>query len=73
VKLRYRIHRFDVLMRTDQAKFEQFLNRLESEVVSVIPSVSTSWTFGGMGVRTFYFCVIKKLSQESSARSDKGN
>jgi hypothetical protein len=50
-------------MRTDQAMFEQFLNSLEGEVVSVIPSVSPSWTFGGMGARTYYFWVIEKVDQ----------
>ena len=63
VKARYRVHRFDVVMRTDQAKFEHFLNSLEGEVVSVIPSVSPSWTFGGMGARTYYFWVIEKVDQ----------
>jgi hypothetical protein len=51
---RYRVHRVDVVMRKDQARFEQFLNNLEGEVVSVIPSVSPSWTFGGMGARVQY-------------------
>ncbi|MBI2937728.1 MAG: hypothetical protein HYY22_05925 [Thaumarchaeota archaeon] len=50
-------------MRTDQARFEQFLNSLEGEVVSVIPNVSPSWTFGGMGARTYYFWVIEKVNQ----------
>ena len=63
MKARYRVHRFDVAMRTDQARFEQFLNSLEGEVVSVIPSVSPSWTFGGMGARTYYFRVIEKVDQ----------
>jgi len=61
VKARYRVHRFDVVMRTDQERFEQFLNSLEGEVVSVVSSVSPSWTFAGMGARTFYFWVIEKL------------
>ena len=60
MKARYKIHRFDVVMRKDQERFEQFLNSLEGEVVSVIPSVSPSWTFGGMGARTYYFWVIEK-------------
>ena len=47
-------------MRKDQAMFEQFLNSLEGEVVSVIPSVSPSWTLGGMGARTHYLWVIEK-------------
>ncbi len=63
MKASYRIHRFDVVMRTDQARFEQFLNSLGGEVVSVVPSVSPSWTFAGMGARTYYFWVIEKLVQ----------
>jgi len=63
LKARYRVHRFDVVMGTDQVRFEQFLNSLEGEVVSVIPSVSPSWTFAGMGARTYYFWVIEKVDQ----------
>ena len=63
VKARCRVHRFDVVMRTDQERFEQFLNSLEGEVVSVVPSVAPSWTFAGMGARTFYFWVIEKVNQ----------
>ena len=63
MKARYRVHRFDVVMRRDQARFEQFLNSLEGEVVAVIPSVSPSWTFGGMGARTHYFWVIERVAQ----------
>ena len=62
--MKYRVHRVDIKMRTDQAKFEQFLNNLEGEVVSVIPKVSPSWTFGGMGASVPYFWVIEKVKQE---------
>ena len=61
---RYRVHRIDVRMRRDEAKFEHFLNSLEGEVVSVIPNVSPSWTFGGMGARVHYLWVIEKIKQE---------
>ena len=63
VKATYKIHRFDVIMRTDQARFEQFLNSLEGEVVSVISNVSPTWTFGGIGSRTYYFWIIEKVNQ----------
>ena len=63
MKTRYRVHRVDVIMRKDQASFEQFLNNLEGEVVSVIPNVSPSWTFGGMGARVHYLWVIEKVKQ----------
>ena len=51
-------------MSRDQTRFEQFLNDLEGEVVSVIPNVSPSWTFGGMGARVHYFWVIEKVKQD---------
>ena len=63
MKARYRVHRVDVKMKRDQARFEQFLNNLEGEVVSVIPNVSPSWTFGGMGAKVRYFWVIEKLKE----------
>ncbi len=67
MKVRYRVHRVDIIMRRDQDRFEQFLNSLEGEVVSVIPNVSPSWTFGGMGARVHYFWVIEKVKQEQKS------
>ena len=38
--MKYRVHRFDIKMTSDQSKLEQFLNNLESEVVAIIPNVT---------------------------------
>ena len=40
---KYRIHRFDLKMTSDQSKLELFLNRLEGEVVAIIPNVTLSF------------------------------
>ena len=64
MKPRYKVHRVEIRMRRDQDRFEQFLNSLEGEVVSVIPNVSPSWTFGGMGARVHYFWVIEKVKKK---------
>ena len=64
MKSRYKVHRIDIRMSRDQDRFEQFLNSLEGKVVSVIPNVSPSWTFGGMGARVHYFWVIEEVKQE---------
>ena len=64
MKSRYKVHRVDIRMSRDQDRFEHFLNSLEGEVVSVIPNVSPSWTFEGMGARVHYFWVIEKVKQE---------
>ena len=37
---KYRVHRFNLRMTTDQNKLEQFLNSLEGEIVAVIPNVT---------------------------------
>jgi hypothetical protein len=64
MKARYKVHRVDIRMRTGQDKFEQFLNNLEGEVVAVIPNVSPSCTFGGMGAGVHYFWIIEKMKQD---------
>ena len=38
--MKYRVHRFNIRMTTDQTKLEQFLNSLEGEVVAIIPNVT---------------------------------
>jgi hypothetical protein len=40
MKMKYRVHRFDIKMTSDQSKLEQFLNNLEGEVVAIIPNVT---------------------------------
>ena len=37
---KYRVHRFDLRMTSDQSKLEQFLNSLEGEILAIIPNVS---------------------------------
>jgi hypothetical protein len=41
---KYRIHRFDLKMTSDQSKLEQFLNSLEGEIIAIILNV-TMWFF----------------------------
>ena len=36
----YRVHRFDVRMRRDQTRLEQFLNGLAGEVVAIVPNLA---------------------------------
>lgn len=37
--MKYRVHQFDIDMRRDRDKLEQFLNGLKNDVVSIIPNV----------------------------------
>jgi hypothetical protein len=47
--MKYRVHRFEIDMTKDQNRLEDFLNNLDGEVVSIIPSVNPKFTPGGMG------------------------
>ncbi len=62
MKSRYRVHRFDVKMTTDQSKLEQFLNSLEGEVVAIIPNVTPKFTPGGMGAEVDFLLIVERVS-----------
>jgi hypothetical protein len=40
--MKYKVHRFDLKMTTDQYELEKFLNNLAGEVVAIIPNVALS-------------------------------
>ena len=40
--MKYRVHRFDLKMTTDQHELEKFLNSLTGEVVAIVPNVTLS-------------------------------
>jgi hypothetical protein len=60
MKVRYRVHRFDIDITKDQSKLEQFLNELEGEVVAIIPSVNPKFTAGGMGAKVNFLLIVEK-------------
>ena len=57
-KMGYKIHRFDINMKKDQNKLEQFLNSLEGAVVAIIPNVTSTLA---STVVDFLF-IVEKLS-----------
>lgn len=59
--MKYRVHRFDLDMTKDQSKLEQFLNSLDGEVVSIIPSVDPKFTAGGMGAKVSFLLIVEKI------------
>ena len=40
MKMKYRVHRFDLKMTSDQSRLEQFLNSLEGEIIAIFPNVT---------------------------------
>jgi hypothetical protein len=59
---KYRIHRLDIRMTSEESRLEQFLNSLEGEVVAIIPGVLPKFTYGGMGAKVFFLWIVEKLS-----------
>ena len=58
--MKYRVHKFDIDMSKDQSKLEQFLNNLEGEVVTIIPSVNPKYTVRGASATVDFLLVVEK-------------
>ena len=56
--MKYRVHRFDLKMTSDQSKLEQFLNSLEGEVVEIIPNVTIGFFWAH---RVDFLLIVEKV------------
>jgi hypothetical protein len=57
--MKYRVHRFEIRMTTDQSKLEQFLNSLEGEIVAIIPNVTLGVIWAH---RVDFLLIVEKLA-----------
>jgi hypothetical protein len=55
--MKYRVHRFELKMTSDQSKLEQFLNNLEGEVAAIIPNI----TLGLTAPHIDFLLIVEKL------------
>ena len=58
--MKYRVHRIDVDKNNMQDKLEQFLNKLNGEVISVFPNVKPSFQLMGATAKVDYLLVVEK-------------
>ncbi len=58
--MKYRVHRIEVKSKNMQEKLEQFLNRLDGEVVSIIPNVRPTFQLMGATAKIDYILVVEK-------------
>ena len=56
-EMKYRVHRFELKMASDQGKLEQFLNSLEGDVVAIVPNV----TLGLTAPHVDFLLVVEKI------------
>lgn len=59
--MKYRIHRFQINMKEDQTKLELFLNKLEGEVVSIIPNVAPALLILGGSAKIDFLLIVEKV------------
>ena len=59
LKMKYRVHRFNLKMTEDQDRLELFLNSLEGEVVSIIPNTTVVPFI--MAPRVDFLLIVEKL------------
>ena len=59
--MKYRVHRIEVRSYNMQNKLENFINKLEGDVISIIPNIRP--TFLGMGAtaRVDFVLIVEKL------------
>ena len=56
--MKYRVHRLDIKMTSDQSKLEQFLNSLEGEVVAIVPNVTLGFFWAH---RVDFVLIVEKV------------
>ena len=59
--MKYRVHRLKVKQDSAQERLEQFLNKLEGEVVSVAPYVSPVFQFMGATSKVNFLLIVEKV------------
>jgi hypothetical protein len=60
--MKYRVHRFDLIMTRDQSKLEQFLNGLEGEVITIIPNVRPTFRPMGATAKVDFLLIVEKVA-----------
>lgn len=62
--MRYKVHRFELRMTTDQDRLEQFLNSLKGEIVAVVPNVKPTFQPMGATAKVDFLLIIEKIAQQ---------
>lgn len=63
--MKYKVYRFDIQMEKDQFRLEEFLNKVEGEIVSIIPNnrnISLMQIYGLSRKIDFIFIIVKTTS-----------
>ena len=61
--MKYKVHRFEINMESDQDQLERFLNNVKGEVVSIIPNIAKTNLLQIYGVtkKIDFLYIVEKL------------
>ena len=59
--MKYRVHRVEVKSDNMQEKLEQFLNKLDGEVISVLPNVRPTFQSMGATAKIDFLLIVEKV------------
>ena len=59
--MKYKVHRFELKMDTDRERFEEFLNGLKGEIVSIVPNVRPIFQPMGATAKVDFLFIVEKL------------
>ncbi|MBW3011126.1 hypothetical protein KY335_02210 [Candidatus Woesearchaeota archaeon] len=62
--MRYKVHRLDVKSDNMQDKLENFLNKLDGEVLAVIPNVKPTFQLMGATAKVDFLLIVEKTEQK---------
>ena len=62
--MKYKIHRIDVKSDNMQDKLEQFINKLDGEVLAVIPNVKPTFQLMGATAKVDFLLIVEKTGQK---------
>ncbi|MFC2163163.1 hypothetical protein ACFLRF_05730 [Candidatus Altiarchaeota archaeon] len=58
--MKYQVHRIDVKSENMQEKLENYLNKLDGEVISIIPNVKPTFQLMGATAKIDYLLIVEK-------------
>lgn len=60
---KYRVHRFDLKMTSEQNRLEKYLNSLEGELIAIFPNVTiTPFTWAA---RVDFLLIVERVQQRA--------
>lgn len=59
--MNYKVHRIDVKSKNIQDKLEQFLNKLDGEIIAVFPNIKPTFLPMGATSKVDFLLIVEKV------------